>query len=289
MSKHFVWIWLLVGTPVAVAQDSVASGQPPAPTDTGQPPLFSSPIASSPEPAELDLSGDDYSTFPSDPSISDFERELKHLREEREAVANLRQDTENAKESLESMELGAAVYHRKMLRDLLDYLARGGIHGPPGRKPIVSSSVKSTERMPSLPSTPQPADLMALGKAHFRNKDFDQALVVFRKIAEVQPEQQTVQDHLFLQYMIATCLRKQEKFDEALDAYSEVAASQDDEILAGYAKWQLELIRWRQRLERRTGELNQTTTQLKQLIEEMELSLPAPSPPAERKRSGEEQ
>lgn len=137
---------------------------------------------------------------------------------------------------------------------------------------------------------------MALGKLHFRQGDFDQALVMFRRIAQEPPEQQTVQDHLFLQYMIATCLRKLESFNEALDVYSEVATSEDDEIIARYAKWQMELIRWRERLKERTTDLKQSTDHLIKLIEEMELSAsapsqptePAPAPPTETEAVGEE-
>lgn len=296
MSKHFLWIWLLIGTPVGLAQDSDAPGHPPPPTDTGQPPSLPSPSGSSPEADEGDvIFGEDHSTDPDDDSISELEHELSQLQAEREAVGRLRLQTALERENLERAGIGATIYHRQMLQDLLNYVARGGIYGRTERAPKTTPAETATVDIPP-PSTPQPVDLMALGKLHFRQGDFDQALVMFRRIAQEPPEQQTVQDHLFLQYMIATCLRKLESFNEALDVYSEVATSEDDEIIARYAKWQMELIRWRERLKERTTDLKQSTDHLIKLIEEMELSAsapsqptePAPAPPTETEAVGEE-
>jgi hypothetical protein len=99
-------------------------------------------------------------------------------------------------------------------------------------------------------------DALRLATNLFRDGDFDAALRAFRFI---QPLQLPPEDRLFARYMTASCLRRLNRLSDAAVIYREVAASPDDEFLAGCAVSQLALIRSQQDLEAQLEQLRART------------------------------
>jgi hypothetical protein len=108
------------------------------------------------------------------------------------------------------------------------------------------------------PSKPSPADgpvdPLALAQALFRTGDYEGALRTYRML---DPTQLPRQDQAMLQYMIATCLRRLGKLEEAAALYRDVANSKDDDILSECAQWQLGALEWRRDLVARLEQLRQ--------------------------------
>ncbi len=237
------------------------------------------------------------------PSVeSDLDRELSQLREERESLGTLRQQTNAASSFVENVDLASLFQQGQVLRDLLRRLATGGLNrsrsGPEllgprrnvsasedptgearasspssddeeamtvlGVLPLTSNAVKAwwktvsrrlglSEESRSLIAASS-ADQTSAGKAYFRAGEYGKALAAFRQIPL---EQQEPQDGFYVQYMIATCLRKLGSLDESRRIYSKLAESSDNGILAKYADWQLRLLQRQKELEGRTEELGQ--------------------------------
>jgi TolA-binding protein len=93
-----------------------------------------------------------------------------------------------------------------------------------------------------------PVDPVALAQALYRTGDYEGALATYRLI---NPTSVDRPNRVGIQYMIATCLRKIGKKEEAATIYREVANSHDDNFLADCAKWQLSALEWRRDLETR--------------------------------------
>ncbi len=282
MSKHFAWIWFFVGTTVAVAQEPVGGELPPLPpTETSQP-LERDPLI---DPFLGDVEdeprfGAQYNAAANNSALTDFESELALLRDEREAVSRTRYETEVAKQNLAS----DALLFQKILNKLLNNLATGGVSKRSDEKSFALTDDGSDDIGLLPPSTPQPVDYMGLANAEFQQEHYDEALDSFGRALT---EPQTAKDGVYIQYMIATCLRKLKKYEEARDAYSEVAVSPDDKILAEYANWQLNLIKWRLDLDERLKEQRHVADKLKQLTEEMDPTQSPPSPPTETAQPGD--
>ena len=98
----------------------------------------------------------------------------------------------------------------------------------------------------------KPVEPMALAQALYRTGDYEGALATYRLI---NPATVDRMNRVGLQYMIATCLRKLARTDEAAAAYREVVNSRDDPFLADCAQWQLSALRWRRDLETRLQEI----------------------------------
>jgi hypothetical protein len=93
-----------------------------------------------------------------------------------------------------------------------------------------------------------PVDPIALAQALYRTGDYEGALATYRLI---NPNTVDRPNRIGIQYMIATCLRKVGKKEEAATLYREVANSHDDNFLADCAKWQLSALEWRRDIEGR--------------------------------------
>jgi Flp pilus assembly protein TadD len=95
------------------------------------------------------------------------------------------------------------------------------------------------------PTTP-PLDPLALGRTLFRAHDYASAMKAFRQVNQtgMKPEERRP-----IEYLIATCLKRLGKVDEAAAIYREVASSKGDEILAECAQWQLNTLRWEREFE----------------------------------------
>lgn len=123
----------------------------------------------------------------------------------------------------------------------------------------------SPQPMPSAPSVtpPEPAakvvteaqvDPLSLAQSLFRACDYAGALNVYRKLEQ---EEQKPEERAGLQYMMACCLRKLGKRDEASMLYREVANSSAAEILLENAQWYLRTMKDRSQLEAELEELRQ--------------------------------
>lgn len=133
--------------------------------------------------------------------------------------------------------------------------------------PKLPDRVLAQSQHPSAPSTPSqhpespakvvtdaPVDPLALAQWLFRTGDYTAALNTYRKL---DPEQQKPEDRIANQYMMACCLRKLGKMDEATVLYREVANTAGDDFLMENAQWYLRTLKERCDLEGLLTELRQ--------------------------------
>jgi tetratricopeptide (TPR) repeat protein len=100
-------------------------------------------------------------------------------------------------------------------------------------------------------------DPLAQAKALYLATSYEAALKAFKLIDSAAL---TREDRTFVQYMIASCLRRLGNLTEATQIYREVADAGEQEFLRECAVWQLSNIRWRQELE---GQLEDLRKRLK--------------------------
>ncbi len=214
--------------------------------------------------------------------LQQFRSELREFQELREEVSRSTRET-----GIDSDRI--SLQQRKDLLELLTRLAKNGI----GRKAQAARTAPPTEilpaPMPEMVATPvmEPAasamtdsmsekpaesaieiddnvaDPFSLGKVLFRSGDFVNAERAFRKV-EVTTENEPT-----LNYLIATCLRRQSKWKSATEIYKSVAESDQDPVLKDLAKWQIDNIRWHRDSE----------SQLEQMRIEREKRTGRPKPP----------
>jgi TolA-binding protein len=134
-----------------------------------------------------------------------------------------------------------------------------GDHAPP--HPFVP--VKPTTPTPPTVKQPDnsahlltdaPVDPQSLAMALFLTGEYESALNAYRKLEQ---EEQKIEDRIAIQYMIACCLRKMGKLEEAAALYREVANSGGNEILVENSQWYLKAMKERSELETQLGELKQ--------------------------------
>jgi tetratricopeptide (TPR) repeat protein len=198
-------------------------------------------------------------------NVLSFEEELEGLRRDIAATKTLREQAAvEAGQAIESETL--ATQQRNELLELLTKLATQKPSPQPAPTPdntaprAVPSTLKTTTRKPATESdsaaahpliTDKVVDPYGLGRALFRTGDYRGAEQAFRKVKV------TDDNRVMLQYLIATCLRKQSKWEQAVKAYRVVAENNDDPVLRDMATWQLENIRWHQRTESQLEQLRE--------------------------------
>jgi TolA-binding protein len=98
------------------------------------------------------------------------------------------------------------------------------------------------------------ADPRALASVLFKAGNFEFALKAFRTVnsAGMRPDERAP-----IQYLMASCLRKMGKVDEAAALYREVANTRGDEQVAACAQWQLVYLRWRSEFEAQLKDLQE--------------------------------
>lgn len=184
-----------------------------------------------------------------DPATADeFDKALKSLRMELESVRTLRQERAAGTGSVSVSSALATVTQRKILLNLLQQLAT---RGPQKRETqqaqrASQANVEATDDadLQLLLDSGQTIDPFALGRALFRIGEYERAEQAFRGVAN------NGQNEYYLKYLIATCLRKQNKIPEAVALYQQVVQDRDaDETLRESSEWQLSNIRWRQNME----------------------------------------
>ena len=267
---------LVLITLASLSTSLFAQNQTAAPAQTFLPPA----------PARPDTGGEPKPLPPTNPAASEavnsIEAELKKFRSELRDFQALREEMSRDTKDAEQESERSLLEERQELVELLTKLAKSRVTRKPApvapkAQPELDDleSENSVEPSPTDPQLGQPpsasfandtanldpsvdaADSFALGKVLFRNNDFVGAEKAFRH-ATVAPENQ-----MTLKYLLATCLRRQSNWKQAMDGYKEVAESNQDPVLRDLAKWQLENIRWHQ----------QSETQLEQLRKQREKKL----------------
>ena len=220
--------------------------------------------------------------------LQQFRSELREFQELREEVSRSTRET-----GIDSDRV--SLQQRKDLLELLTRLAKNGI----GRKAQAARTAPPTETRSSPmsevvatpvmePAVPEMMDSMsekpaeaaiemddnvadpfALGKVLFRSGDFVNAERAFRKVEVTNENEPT------LNYLIATCLRRQSKWKSATEIYKSVAESDQDPVLKDLAKWQIDNIRWHRDSE----------SQLEQMRIEREKRVGKPKPPQAKSAS----
>lgn len=147
----------------------------------------------------------------------------------------------------------ALAAERAELKARLDYLLKRVAEAPAG--PVGRPAIPVRPKF-EMPPSGNVLDGMRLAQNLYRDDEIDAALRAFRLIDTTQL---TREDRAFVQYMIATCLRKLNKVGDAAVAYREVADAKDDEFLVECAIWQLSLLRATQELEDQRDQLRGRT------------------------------
>ncbi len=102
-------------------------------------------------------------------------------------------------------------------------------------------------------------DPLALAQALYRVGNYQGALQAYRLLPL---DGLKAEERVPIQYMIAACLRKIGKTDEAATLFREVANSRGDEQVAACAQWQLSAIRWHKEMTEQLGRIRQRRLEL---------------------------
>ncbi len=207
-----------------------------------------------------------------------IEAELRQFRTELREFQALREDVARNTQATDRDNDRVSLQQRKDLLEILTRLAQKGVGRqvkalPPAPAPVPElatqsippESISTQPREIDVEVTDDIADPFALGKVLFRSGDFIRAEKSFRKVPVTSENAST------LNYLIATCLRRQLKWQPAVDVYKAVAESDQDPVLRDLAKWQLDNIQWHR----------QSEAQLEQMRREREKQFEATkSPPS---------
>jgi hypothetical protein len=132
--------------------------------------------------------------------------------------------------------------------------------GTPKTDPIPPVAPKADEATtpPKVESvkdlTEGPIDVLSQAHTLFRGRRYEEALASFRL---VDLKGKKAESRAPVQYLMAICFLHLGKPDEALSLFRDVANSRGDEKLAGYAQWQLEMLRWQREVQDRVQEYRQ--------------------------------
>jgi hypothetical protein len=201
-------------------------------------------------------------------SPAEFERQLRELKKERAAlVAEWQALIKRSAEVTVRKDNEAQL--ETQLKDILRRLqqSRGVADGPPLLPPAElaiekimdkSSSLQGDLKKPDEAPAPRneseaagPVDVLAQAHTLFRVHRYEEALACFRL---VDLKGKKAEARAPIQYLMAVCLVHLGKDEQALPLLRDVANSRGDERLAGYAQWQLEMLRWQRDVQERLGE-----------------------------------
>ena len=139
----------------------------------------------------------------------------------------------------------------KLRAQLLDMIRLLGEKKNPEVVPV------KPKELPELPKTkfelPESGaiDTLRMAQNLYKAGDLEAARLAFKQLEE----KAGTEDRLFVQYMLASCLRKQGKSSEAAVLYREVAEAKDDAFLKESALWQLSMLKSSQELESQLEQL----------------------------------
>ncbi len=245
------------------------------------------PHEQTPAPPRLALPG--YLRTAPPAEIQGLHREIEGLRMEREAMLNEEMSLLTVRESRAGGDDAARL--RRRITELVGKAVRmnnKGLAPAPSAKPnedkktppnpqtavkppttsvapspSSASSAHSAQPLPSGPPAKQadasakllttaPVDPLSLAQSLFLAGDHAAALQQYRQL---QQDEQRTDARVTIQYMMACCLRKLGKTDEASMLYREVANSDGNDVLVENARWYLRAMKERRELEGQLDEL----------------------------------
>ncbi|MBI3407989.1 MAG: hypothetical protein HY040_06490 [Planctomycetes bacterium] len=220
-------------------------------------PVPSAPTPWAPMPRDLDIPIVEIPTDGPATTVAGLREQMKKLREEREALIKDRNGALRCLEDPFTPEAQDASKLRLRLGGLLTQLQARKDQPPAKTEQIAPKKDTETIPEPKLESKKQmdnpkteapPAvysktlDPLALAHSLYRAGNFQGALQAYQMMSTegMKPDERAP-----LQYMMATCLRKLGKSDDAAALQREVANIRGDDQLAECAQWQLNTMRWR--------------------------------------------
>lgn len=245
---------------LGLAKTAVAETGPGSSPELFLPPSPAQPNSSRAESIPTPQSTTANSTAPT----GDIELELKQFRNELRDFQATREEVSRSAKTTDADADRISIQQRQELVDLLTKLANKAARQQRNQNPFgegrLDAESTTSRTMPPTPtaepvptpgasntvnfdSTTEIADPFALGKILFRAGDFVGAERAFRK-ASVESD-----NEMTLKYLLATCVRRQSRWKEAIGLYKAVAESNQDPVLRDLAKWQLDNIRWVQESE----------------------------------------
>jgi tetratricopeptide (TPR) repeat protein len=235
---HVVWLLPFLGAAALGADDL-----PQPKKDTTPPPTF--PDLPAPRPAAGQPGAD----------AAELQRLLRQLRSRREALHNERNSPDREAES-PAPAAGNEEEIARLRKRMEELAARAGRRSD-AAPPVPTRPVETPPL--TLPREVEPSrggaiDPAAVAQNYFRAGDYEAALDAYRK---VPARGALAEERAPVLYMIATCLRKLGKRDEAAKYYREAAAVKDDPFVADCARWQLETLAWRKDIDARLAQLRQ--------------------------------
>jgi hypothetical protein len=184
---------------------------------------------------------------------ADLRRLIEQVREQREALRTERGSAPRPAEATPSTTDEEMARLRSRLSDLVDRLSSRPAPGPSEPGPAAAPPPRRGDE-PRGPAAAGVIDPVAMGQNYFRAGDYARALGAYRM---VPLEGKGAGEGLVVKYMIATCLRKLGKTDEAVAAYREVAGARGDDFTAECARWQLSHLSWQREMATRLAQLRE--------------------------------
>ncbi|MBI1833101.1 MAG: CDC27 family protein [Planctomycetes bacterium] len=204
-------------------------------------------------------------------SMPEFDRVLKKLKDERASMgAEWKDLAKGSKKPVVSVSESDDVLLELLLKRTLQRLQeREKPSAPPTVDPIIDKGPETAPNEskkkddpwkangsddPSGDSAATVADPLAVAHALLRAEKYQAALASFR---EIDLKEKKAEDRVPIQILMASCLLRLGKHDEAIDLLREAANSRADERTAGYARWQLETQLWNKDVTSKLNEVRQ--------------------------------
>ena len=202
-------------------------------------------------------------------SPADFERRLLTLKAEREGLSSdwqaLRKRNAAAQPALDAEQKRFEAQMRKALEDLRKRRQDSPL--PPysaaelikRRTDADTVEVKQSDKGAAEPdgkaaTGSAPVDALAQALTLMRSKQYEEALATFQ---QVDLKGKRANERAPIQYLKACCLLHLGKASESAELLQEVANYRGDEKLAGFAQWQLEMLRWQRDIAQKLNDIRQ--------------------------------
>lgn len=165
--------------------------------------------------------------------------DLEKMRQERESLAIIRNSiAEQDREAARSAHKPNAIANKR--KQALADLNQEKADSPD----VPGQPLPRQYAITPAPGNNKAVDPLGQAQSLFRGGDNEGALKAYRSV-DLNSSNLAPDERLLIQYMIATCLRRLGKLDEAHAGYEEVVNAGGDPFLVQNARWQLDSIRWR--------------------------------------------
>jgi len=190
-----------------------------------------------------------------DADAAELQRLIRHLRTQREALHNERATTDR-EAAATAPTTGNEAEIARLRKRMKELAAHGPTSRPDSGGPLFRPSPSAALPAPPGNDTANNGviDPVAVAQNYFRAGDYEAALDAYRR---VPTRGSLAEERAPVQYMIATCLRKLGKRDEAAKVYREVVGIKDDPFIADCARWQLQTLTWRKDVDTQLAALRQ--------------------------------